>query len=187
MTIKDYIEVAHQNAVDKGFWDKPRNDGEIIALLHSELSECLEAMRSKEPDAKERIAEELADFCIRLFDYCGGRDIDLDSELRPHLENDEAPLTFARLSKHAELKIGFGEEKVPFNDGTIIADLHSLVSQYYEDINPMYKKNKGEPRIDLILMGVILYAFSKEIDLEKAIVEKVKRNQSRPRLHNKKF
>ena len=31
----------HSIAVDHGFWDSNRSDGEIIALIHSELSEAL--------------------------------------------------------------------------------------------------------------------------------------------------
>jgi NTP pyrophosphatase (non-canonical NTP hydrolase) len=47
--------------------------------MHSELSEALEAMRNHgTPDA---LAEELADCCIRIFDYCGSRKIDLQKAL----------------------------------------------------------------------------------------------------------
>ena len=28
--------IAHRTAVDKGWWDNERNDGELIALMHSE-------------------------------------------------------------------------------------------------------------------------------------------------------
>ena len=32
-------------AVEHGWWEKDRNDGEMIALMHSELSEALEGLR----------------------------------------------------------------------------------------------------------------------------------------------
>ncbi len=35
---------VHDTAREKGWWDKERNDGEMIALMHSELSEALEAL-----------------------------------------------------------------------------------------------------------------------------------------------
>jgi len=59
-----------------GFWNSPRNKGEMIALMHSELSEMLEGVRKPGPDShcpqftKEEI--ELADVLIRAFDYADG-------------------------------------------------------------------------------------------------------------------
>lgn len=79
MTVKEFIDVCHDVAKSKGWWDEHRNDGELIALMHSELSEALEAMRK---DASEEdVAEELADCCIRIFDYCGAKNIDLQQAL----------------------------------------------------------------------------------------------------------
>ena len=82
--INEYIKECHAIAKEKGWWDSQRNDGELIALMHSELSELLEAMRTQ--GNKEAIAEELADCCIRIFDYCGARDINLEEALLKKIE-----------------------------------------------------------------------------------------------------
>lgn len=61
-----------------GFWEEGinRNRGEMIALMHSELSECLEGIRKNTMD--DHIPEfsseeaELADTMIRIMDYDAG-------------------------------------------------------------------------------------------------------------------
>ena len=66
-----------------------RNKGELIALMHSELSEMLEGARKGLPDdhLPHRSMEECeaADTLIRMLDYVGGFGLDLDGATRDKL------------------------------------------------------------------------------------------------------
>lgn len=86
-TISSLVKDCHEIAVSKGWWDADRNDGELIALMHSELSEALEALRKGD---NSNLAEELADCCIRIFDYCGKRKINLEKALLEKMEKNKA-------------------------------------------------------------------------------------------------
>ena len=85
-TVRELIKISHKIAREKGWWREQRNDAELIALMHSELSEALEALRNH--DKKEAIAEELADCCIRIFDYCGARNIDLEKAIKEKIKKN---------------------------------------------------------------------------------------------------
>ena len=61
------------------------NHGERFALMHSEISEAMEAHRkglmSGHLPKRTGVEEELADALIRIFDYCGDNDIDIGGAL----------------------------------------------------------------------------------------------------------
>ena len=70
---------AHATAVASGFWEDPvGNDAVAIALMHSELSEALDALRHGDPP-DDHIPEfsgmeaEFADVIIRIMDTADAR------------------------------------------------------------------------------------------------------------------
>jgi NTP pyrophosphatase (non-canonical NTP hydrolase) len=61
--------VLHETAIEKGFWEGPRNYDQIgnkLALVHSEVTEVLEAIRKNK--GSQEVVEEMADVLIRLLD-----------------------------------------------------------------------------------------------------------------------
>lgn len=99
-------KVIHKNNKKKGFYEKERNIGEILCLIHSEISEALEAHRNSKKtkilcvntanklkidlefkdyfkkNIKDNFEDEIADVLIRVLDLCAYMEIDIDSHLK---------------------------------------------------------------------------------------------------------
>lgn len=82
------VELAHKTANDAGWYRNPktgrkvkRNFGEVVALMHSELSEALEHDRKGTNDKhlkhRNGVEVEFADCMIRVGDTVGARKYDL--------------------------------------------------------------------------------------------------------------
>jgi len=89
MDFKTMAQEIHENAVAHGWWETPRPIPELLCLIHSEVSEALEAFRNHD---SENFAEELADIVIRVLDMARGLGIDLEAEvLKKHEKNRARP------------------------------------------------------------------------------------------------
>lgn len=92
--INKIAETVHM--LNEQWWKNPktgrritRNKAEMIALMHSELSEALEAVRKDAMDDKlpqwRGETMEMADTVIRIFDYCAGHGLELGDAIMAKL------------------------------------------------------------------------------------------------------
>nr|DAX65405.1 MAG TPA: NTP-PPase-like protein [Caudoviricetes sp.] len=184
-TLNRLAKLAHERAVDKGFWDEERNNAHHVMLIICEMSEAVEAERkdrhadipegledfpepafiaSFERHVKDTLQDEIADAVIRLLDllsYLFGGEIvpkhRIDRTLSVYcILKEKKPLTLTLLSIITELSCMWSE-------GTLRRGvLESIIS-----LEEMAEK-----------MG---------FDLLRHIELKMRYNETRPRLHGKKY
>lgn len=102
----------HENAKAKGFYDSEKNTGEMLCLIHSEVSEALECDRKDKYCSNEKVREileeksdvvfkiefrthvkdtfgaELADILIRDLDLAAFKNIDMESFIKAVMRNN---------------------------------------------------------------------------------------------------
>ena len=191
--LNDLAKKIHQNAKDKGFWDSPRNTGELFMLIISEASEALEAHRkgrkadlkkfalpnngnvtdeqwfkiSFENCVKDTTADEIADVVIRILDYCASQEI----EIKPAL------LSTTLISLDSD------------NFGAALFQICGEIQRAgeYALTNDIWEIEKSKDNIHSTLTLIIQLCDREQIDLLKHIELKMKYNATRERMHGKAY
>lgn len=189
--INDLVKAAHNNAITKGWWEDDRTFGEIIALIHSELSEALEDYRNgrqpsdqwytwngndsfvseKQVDKTWKpcgIPSELADVVIRIFDVCGRSDWGalLEESVDNYYDSGEVPECVSK--------------ERPFAEN--ISIIHGWLTE-------AFRSDTASLKIAYLALAVFdtkrLSEFY-DIDLDTIIAEKMAYNATRPHKHGGK-
>jgi hypothetical protein len=177
MQIDELIKEAHQTAVEHGWWEPEKPLDEVLALIHSELSEALEEYRKSHGYNKiyysdgysetstvpvvgcnkpEGIPVELADACIRIYDYIG--------------------CAGAGKSFYGFILSGDSSGSFP----RFITSCHLYISYAFLETDKAIEWLLGLERF------IRDYCCSNEIDLEIAIKIKMDYNKTRPYRHGGK-
>ena len=89
MRISEAQARAYETAKGKGWHDEERSFGDIASLIHTEVSEAVEAYRSEgleiwyRDDGKpEGVPYELADVVVRVMDWFGSQGLELEEFLQ---------------------------------------------------------------------------------------------------------
>lgn len=104
-TLNQLRDLCHSRARNAGWHDVQREDGTLIALIHSEVSEALEGLRKDAQDdhlPHRKMAEvELADALIRILDFAGLKGYDIAGAFEEKLEYNLRRLDHKREAREA--------------------------------------------------------------------------------------
>ncbi len=194
MNVTELQKEAHAIARAKGWWDEERSFGDLIALVHSELSEALEAYREhpnplppydrtftleKLPNGKPvGVASELADVVIRVADMAEHHRIDVTSYLSGAMKVVQ--------ENQRQLQVE--------SFGSWIAELHATTTfAYYaymrglNDPGVTIKAWEKLERLTAVLIAQVeVMAAHYGIDLDAAIEAKMQYNRGREYRHGGK-
>lgn len=207
--IKNYIEEAHKNAVEKGFYDCPeckgtgwtaddgcplcqgtgidpnRNIGELLMLIVTELSEAVEAYRENSifyttsPKAKDFIYNMNDSFERGKFQFW----------IKDTFEDKIADVFIRLFDLCGYLKIEPGFSGIIVDKIENVPEHLFFINQY---ICGLYKRHIGlienvrdNIKDILILLGTMCHQL--KIDIDKHIELKMAYNKTRPKKHRKEY
>ena len=179
-----FAKQIHKNAKAKGFYDKPRNIGELFMLIVSEMGEAVEAhrcLRFSKLDVfeehykanrdyfkdffrmhvKDSFEDEIADVVIRLLDYCAS----IGEEISEGKISDLAP------------------KEVPENIGEALFEMVGTLRWIYLASDPITRSDE----IHGFLSMMLAFCEKNGIDLCRHMELKTNYNKTRERLHGKNY
>ena len=196
MNLAELQREAHSIAKDHGWWDEERSFGDLIALVHSELSEALEAYREHgledwrshtysdgfvdehpQGEKPEGVPSELADVVIRVADMAEHYGVDLE---RVVIEARTDP------NRAHDLYVRTYEIGASPSFGDWITQLHSRSTDIWNGgLQHAWGQIWHNP-IGLFVHDIERMAAHYGIDLDTAIAIKMEYNKTRPYRHGGK-
>lgn len=170
--ISSFMRRVHETAVSKGFWDPSASRSPVatkIALIHTEITEVLEALDIQAPVYK--IAEEIADVAIRTADLLAAIDVPIKT-LRSF-----NPTFISRDPSETDYEFVYAEA----------ANMHDTASRATQADR---KDQEQEVIGNLLSLIRTCFWLAAEIGVEdfwSTILEKDLKNTQRPERHGRKY
>lgn len=185
--VLSYIGRAYGTACSHGFHDVERSDMHFMMLVLSEIGEMVEADRKSRRAnpkgfekcvgltyndrfknyVKDSVEDELADVCIRLFDFCGTRRL--------------TPLMVG--GRLVDMDAEFGEN---FGGYTLCEQAYALCN-LVTDVTETKLRESQERALGSVLSFIVAFARHHGIDLVWHIEQKMRYNESRSVKHGKEY
>jgi len=165
LDLNDLAHQIHQQNVDLGWWDEPREAGTLLMLVVSEIAEAMEGERKDKMDdhlTHRKMAEvELADAVIRLLDIAVFYKIN-------HIKFDA----------ERQYLVHWGLDKFGTEKGSqlLAIDFNIIKTYLYvRDCDPFAAK-----KISNVINMIYHYASLYNHDIDSAMLEKIEYNRTRP-------
>ena len=195
MNLNELAKEAHQIAVEHGWWSPEPSFGDLVALMHSELSEALEEYRAGRPMLWYSC--DVSDACYEPGHYhynvhccrgCGHRGYKPEGIA---VELADCIIRILDFFGNSCVDIdGIIERKknakieVPENFGDMIARLHMDLSMAYDT---EYRKTVSVMKLIFCIMRIHKWATKNNVDMEPIIRKKMAYNRTRPYRHGGKL
>lgn len=184
--VLSFIGRAYATACSHGFHDVDRSDAHFMMLVISEIGEMVEADRKNlrasvngfkfsskdfrsafEEHVKDTLEDELADVCIRIFDFCGYRRLEPVMSSKGLIEMDD---NFEYI----------------FGTMSICEQCYALCN-LVTDVTRFASPDEKQRALGCILSFAVSFARRHGIDLEWHIEHKMRYNENRATRHGKGY
>ena len=175
MDLNKLRDQAYKSACEHGFHDETYSINHYLCLIISELMEAVEADRIRD----------YAD--MDAYEEYEGR-ITFEENFVRHIKNTvddelaDACIRIFDLAGYKDIDLEFESERTP-----VIDQKGAFTEKIYNIVHVLVGCEPLNRCLMLTLMRIFLLAEAMGIDIERHIELKMQYNQSRPRLHGKKY